>query len=79
MGSFRWPLTDKYNPRKMGIVIADTPGNRLRFTPDQIGQPLSGPMRLEVPVQNAPVPQNILDLANEFKIKIVDVTGRTYS
>ena len=63
----------------MGIVIADTPGNRLRFTPDQIGKPLDGPMRLEVPVQNAPVPQNILDLARKSRIEIVDVTGRTYS
>ena len=62
----------------MGIVIADTPGNRLRFTPDQIGKPLDGPMRLEVPVQNAPVPQNILDLANDLGIKIFDVTGRRY-
>ena len=72
-------MVAKYDPENEGIVIADTPGNRLRFTPDQIGKPLDGPMRLEVPVQNAPVPQNILDLANEFKIKIVDVTGRTYS
>lgn len=73
-------LATKYPP---GARIADTPGNQDR--PGTAGQPipegtrLGGPQILEVPVQNGPIPQAILDRANDLGIIIRDVEGREYN
>ncbi len=68
----------KYKTGSDQIVIADTPNNPANFSPDQIGKPLDGPMRLEVPVQTGVIPQKVIDMANKFDIKIVDLTGEDY-
>lgn len=68
----------KYKTGSDQIVIADTPSNRLNFSPDQIGKPLDGPMRLEVPVQTGVIPQKVIYLAKDLRIEIVDVTGKVY-
>lgn len=56
----------KYGPRTDGITIADTPANRTKLG-DQagklIGEQLEGQLVLEVPIQDAPIPQTILDHA----------------
>lgn len=65
----------KYDSENPDIVIADTPSNRLNFSPDQIGQSLKDSMRLEVPIQTGMTPQKVLDLAADLEIEIVDVTG----
>jgi hypothetical protein len=67
-------LPQKYAP---GEMIADTPGNRERY-PDLVGEALDGIMVLEVPVQNAPVPAAILELAAELDVTIRDVNGKEY-
>lgn len=64
-------LFDKYPP---GRTIADVPS-----TPPALrGSSLTGDMVLEVPVQNAPVPQSVLDLAKELDITIRDINGTIY-
>jgi hypothetical protein len=65
-------LDAKYAP---GTRIADVPS-----TADALrGRLLQGKMVLEVPVQSRPIPQSVLDLANELDIKIRDVTGHVYN
>jgi len=59
----------KYAP---GTVIADVPTNRASGL---AGERLRGQMYLEVPTQNAPVPQGILDEATERRIIIRDEFG----
>jgi RHS repeat-associated protein len=68
-------LKNKYSP---GKVIADVPYNRTNY-PDLVGMPLQGKMVLEVPVQNNPVPKNVIDAANQRGITIRDVNGKVYS
>ena len=41
-------------------------------------QQLVGDLILEVPVQNKPIPKNILDAAKERGITIRDVEGKVY-
>jgi hypothetical protein len=46
----------------------------------EIGRPITvEEMRLEVPVQRAPIPQRVLDLADELGITIRDTTGHPYN
>lgn len=59
----------KYPP---GTVIADVPSNRASGL---AGRTLQGQMYLEVPVQNAPVPRQILDEARRRDIRIRDELG----
>jgi len=42
------------------------------------GSPLRGRLFLEVPVQNLPVPQAILDHAAELNVVIRDISGSIY-
>jgi len=62
-------LQRKYAP---GTVIADTPKNREWGL---AGERLRGQMYLDVPVQNAPVPRQILDEARRRDIRIRDEMG----
>ena len=64
----------KYSP---GEVIADTARARTEF-PHLIGEALKGKRILEVPVQNQPVPRELLDRATDLKIVIRDITGHIY-
>ena len=58
-----------------GAVITDSP-----FNPAAIrGQPMVGSLYLEVPVQNNPVPQSIIDFANSKGITIIDIKGTVYT
>ena len=59
----------------LGAKITDSPfnANVLR------GKTLQGDKILEVPVQNKPIPQKILDMATEKKIIIRDVDGKVYN
>lgn len=59
----------KYAP---GTMIADVPTTRASGL---AGQRLRGQMYLDVPTQNAPVPQSILDEAAERRIIIRDELG----
>jgi hypothetical protein len=63
----------KYAP---GTPIADTPGNREKLGEAEIGRGLDGRKILEVPVQNGPIPQDILDDAARRNIRIRDEQGR---
>jgi hypothetical protein len=47
--------------------------------PDLDGKVLQGDMILEVPVQDSPVPANIIEHAQELDIAIRDVTGHVYT
>lgn len=40
---------------------------------------LQGQMILEVPVQEEPVPERVLDYANEHRIKIRDTNNKIYN
>jgi hypothetical protein len=63
-----------YSP---GEVVKDTPRARAHF-PHLIGKELRGRMYLEVPVQNHPVPERILQYAHDKEIVIRDITGHIY-
>jgi hypothetical protein len=66
-------LAAEYSP---GARIDDTPRNRdLGIA----GQRLDGDLVLEVPVQTGPVPQPVLNLADELGIIIRDVNGGIYN
>jgi filamentous hemagglutinin len=64
-------IADKYAPN---TKIANTPSvpSALR------GQLLQGEMILEIPPQNAPIPQQILDAAAAKNVLIRDSNGRIY-
>ena len=65
-------LAYKYAP---GSVISDSP-----FNPKVLrGSTLTGDMILEVPVQNNPIPQNVLNSATSKGITIRDVLGKEYN
>ncbi|WP_143556857.1 hypothetical protein [Serinibacter salmoneus] len=74
-------IRTKYGVRSDGVVVADTPSNRRTLEAvgldpsEHIGMPLEGRNILEVPVQTAPVPQAMLELAATRQIKVVDVAG----
>ena len=44
-----------------------------------VGKGIDGQMILEVPVQIEPIPQSILDKANELEVIIRDVQGNIYN
>jgi hypothetical protein len=67
-------FTKKYSP---GEVVKNTPRARAQF-PHLIGEELGGRMYLEVPIQNHPVPERILQYARDRRILIRDITGRIY-
>ena len=65
-------LAYKYSP---GSVISDSP-----FNPNALkGSTLQGDMILEVPVQNNPTPQSVLNSATNKGITIRDVLGKEYN
>lgn len=67
---------DKYNARTDGITIAPTDGNKAKLgdrADELIGEPLEGRMVLEVPIQDAPIPESILEHAEDLKIEIRQV------
>jgi hypothetical protein len=68
-------LANTYGP---GTVVADTPTNRRDLGDDAIGQPMSGDMILEVPVQRNGVPPAVLAEARRLGIIIRDENGHTY-
>ncbi|WP_281901266.1 DUF4157 domain-containing protein [Phytohabitans aurantiacus] len=66
---------DKYGP---GNLIADTPRNRQLYG-NLVGQRLQGPMVLEVPIQSAPIPQELGTWARRLGITIRDQAGTVYN
>lgn len=58
-----------------GARIRDVPGNPAELR----GRRLWGEMVMEVPVQQAPVPDPVLDLADDLDLTIRDDTGRVYN
>ena len=73
-------LEDKYPP---GSIIADVPSNKTGLNKDIFkannGNILKGQMILEVPVQKADIPPNVLDYAKKNDIIIRDVNGKIYN
>ncbi len=67
-------ITRKYSP---GEVIADTVKARSQY-PQLARQKLEGRMFLELPIQNRPVPPEILTYASDRRIFIRDITGHIY-
>ena len=63
-------------------MIADVPSNRVGTNAgifeENGGKTLRGQMILEVPVQEEPVPENVLRYAAKEKIKIRDTEGTIY-
>ena len=58
-----------------GAIITDSP-----FNPKILrGKTLTGNLVLEIPTQNKPIPQRIIDVANHNGIIIRDVTGKEYN
>ena len=71
---------DKKYPE--GAKIADVPSNKVGGTNEGVfehGNTLSGEKILEVPVQDKPVPQSVIDAANDKGVKIRDVNGTIYN
>lgn len=56
-----------------GATIANVPSSGALA-----GRRLAGLYYLEVPVQRAPIPQNVLDYARQMRVNIRDVTGNIY-
>lgn len=72
-------FADKYPAGDSSAVIADVPSSRNNpALADRIGEPLNGRMVLEVPVQNGPIPREVLDFAADNDIVIRDVAGHVY-
>ena len=73
-------LEDKYSP---GSIIADVPSNISKTNAGIFeannGNVLKGQMILEVPVQKAEIPPNVLEYANDHRIKIRDIKGKSYN
>ena len=72
-------LEEKYSP---GSIIANVPSN-ISKADDGIfkannGNVLKGQMILEVPVQKADIPPNVLKYAKKNDIIIRDVNGKIY-
>lgn len=67
-------LQEAYRNFRPGTLIADVPTRPRELTE----RTLSGQLWLEVPVQNKPVPVEILTTAKRLSICIRDVTGRIY-
>ena len=73
-------LEEKYAP---GSIIADVPSNKTGVNrgifKENKGNILDGQMILEVPVQKADIPPNVLKYANDHRIKIRDIKGKYYN
>ena len=73
-------LEEKYAP---GSIIANVPSNKTGVNRDIFkenkGNILDGQMILEVPVQEAKIPPNVLEYANDHRIKIRDIKGKYYN
>ena len=73
-------LSDKYLP---GSIIANVPSNISKANAgifkENKGNILDGQMILEVPVQKADIPPNVLDYAKKNDIIIRDVNGKIYN
>ena len=73
-------LEDKYSP---GSIIADVPSNKTGVNrgifKKNKGNILDGQMILEVPVQKADIPPNVLKHANDHHIKIRDIKDKYYN
>jgi len=65
-------LPNKY---PAGVRILDVPNARKAGI---AGRKLEGTYFLEVPVQNAPIPQRLPDYADRHKVTIRDIAGREY-
>lgn len=72
-------LSNKYSP---GSIIADVPSNKTGLNKDIFkannGNILKGQMILEVPVQKADIPPNVLEFAKKNDIIIRDVNKKNY-
>lgn len=68
-------LANRYQP---GQIIANTPAN-IAQRPGLVGLPIRGAQVLEVPVQNGPIPQDVLGEAYNLDIIIRDITGQEYT
>ena len=73
-------LSNKYSP---GSIIADVPSNNtgsnkkiFELNGDNV---LRGQMILEVPVQKAEIPPNVLDYENDHRTKIRDIKDKYYN
>ena len=73
-------LEEKYAP---GSIIADMPSNKTgvnrEIFKDNKGNILDGQMILEVSVQDANIPPNVLEYAKKNDIIIRDVNGKIYN
>src|SRR5699024_8526092 len=71
-------LNLKYSP---GTDLPDLPSTREKLGIKIVGEgnKLKGEMILEVPQQKSPVPEEVLELAEDLDIIIRDVDGRIYS
>ncbi len=73
-------LEEKYAP---GSIIADVPSNKTganrKIFKKNKGNVLNGQMILEVPVQKADIPPNVLEYAKKNDIIIRDVNGKIYN
>lgn len=73
-------LEEKYAP---GSIIADVPSNKTgvnrEIFKENKGSILDGQMILEVPVQEAKIPPNVLEYAKKNDIIIRDVNGKIYN
>ena len=74
-------LEDKYPP---GSIIADVPSNKIganrEIFKDNKGNVLKGQMILEVPEQKkADIPPNVLEYANDHRIKIRYIKDKYYN
>ena len=56
----------------------DTPYNRSNFR-TLVGTKLLGEVRLEAPVQETPIPDEVLSAADQLGVVIVDETGKVYN
>jgi hypothetical protein len=66
-------IASAYNYRP-GTIVASGKSTRV----DLRNTPLKGQLFLEVPVQNKPIPQVILEQAKRFNITIRDEAGKVY-
>ena len=73
-------LEEKYAP---GSIIADVPSNKTGVNRDVFkknkGNILDGQMILEVPVQKADIPPNVLEYANDHRTKIREIKDKYYN
>ncbi|GLZ39758.1 hypothetical protein [Actinokineospora sp. NBRC 105648] len=70
-------LAEHENKYKRGQTIKDTPTMREKY-PDLVGEEVTGLPYMEVPVQEADVPDWALQAAARLGIRIRDVDGRIY-